>query len=137
MLVQLVSSANDNAPIYNVLPGLITSTDDTTVFVFKGETQELEGWYLVDKNHDNSKQSYFSNDTGGTDNKNRLRVRLTFTLNGVGMMAAPFITVKGITEKELPRNTCPSGVYLCAGEIQMYVMMQWDMSHLLDQRDEL
>ena len=121
MLVQLVSSANDNAPIYNVLPGLITSTDDTTVFVFKGETQELEGWYLVDKNHDNSKQSYFSNDTGGTDNKNGLRVRLTFTLNGVGMMAAPFITVTGITEKELPRNTCPSGVYilsipgLCSG----------------------
>ena len=37
------------------------------------------------------------------------------------MMAAPFVTVTGITENELPRATCPSGVYilsipgLCAG----------------------
>ena len=38
-LTKLVSIANNNAPIYNVLPGLITSTDDTTVFVFKGATK--------------------------------------------------------------------------------------------------
>ena len=121
ILKKLVSEANNNAPIYNVLPGLITSTDDTTVFVFKGATKELEGWYLLDKKHIASKQSSYSNDKGGTDNKNGLRVRLTFTINGVGMMAAPFVTVTGITEKELPRATCPSGVYilsipgLCAG----------------------
>ena len=119
--MKFVSIANNNAPIYNVLPGLITSTDDTTVFVFKGAMKELEGWYLIDKNHDQSKQSSYSNDKGGTDNKNGLRVRFTFTINGVGMLAAPFITVTGITEKELPRTTCPSGVYilsipgLCAG----------------------
>ena len=71
-LVRLVSIANNNAPIYNVLPGLITSTDDTTVFAFKGETKELEGWYLVDKKHNQSKQSSFSNGKGGTDNKNGL-----------------------------------------------------------------
>ena len=104
-LIKLVSIANNNAPIYNVMPGLITSTDDTTIFVFKGATKELEGWYLMDKSHSGGKQSSYSNDKGGTDNKNGLRVRLTFTINGVGMMAAPFITVTGITEKELPRTT--------------------------------
>ena len=120
-LTELVSVANNNAPVYNVLPGLITSTDDTTVFVFKGATKELEGWYLLDKSHTAHKQSSYSNDKGGTDNKNGLRVRLTFTINDVGMIAAPFITVTGITEKELPRSTCPSGVCilsipgLCAG----------------------
>lgn len=37
------------------------------------------------------------------------------------MMAAPFITVTGITERKLPRSTCPIGVYIlsipgfCAG----------------------
>ena len=121
MLKRLVSQANNNAPIYSVQPGLVTSTDDTTVFVFKGATKELEGWYLIDRSHDRKSQSSYSNDKGGTDNKNGLRVRLTFTMNGVGMMAAPFITVTGITERELPRSSCPSGVYimsipgLCAG----------------------
>ena len=43
-LVSLVSRANKNAPIYPVLPGLITSTDDTTVFVFKGTAKESKGW---------------------------------------------------------------------------------------------
>ena len=50
------------------------STDDTIVFVFKGATKELEGWYLIDKSHDQSKQSSYSNNKGGTDNKNGLRV---------------------------------------------------------------
>ena len=33
-LIKLVSMTNNNAPIYNVLSGLITSKDDTRVFVF-------------------------------------------------------------------------------------------------------
>ena len=120
-LLKLVSLANDGAPIKPVLPALITSTDDTTVFVFKGSSKEPEGWYLVENERDGKDQSNFSNDDGGTDNKNGLRVRLTFTMNGVGMMAAPFVTVTGLTERELPRETCPSGVFiisipgLCAG----------------------
>ena len=78
----------------------------------KGETRELECWYLTDKSHCQPKQSSYSNNKGGTDNKNGLHARLTFTINGVGMMAAPFITVTAITEKELPRSTCPSGIYI-------------------------
>ena len=98
-LIKLVSIANNNAPIYNVMPGLITSTDDTTVFVFKDATKVLEGWYLLNKSHSGGKQSSYSNDRDGTNNKNDLCVRLTFTRNEVGMMAAPFITVTGITNK--------------------------------------
>ena len=32
-------------------------------------------------------------------------------INALGAMAAPFVTVTGITEKELPVEKCPSGVY--------------------------
>ena len=33
-------------------------------------------------------------------------------MNGVGMMAAPFITVTGIIERELPHSPCSIGVYI-------------------------
>ena len=48
-LLQLVSQANNGAPIHHVLLTLILSTNDAIVFVFKGTEQKLEGWYLVDK----------------------------------------------------------------------------------------
>ena len=58
---------------------------------------------------------------GGADHLNGMRVRLTFTMPGTGSLAPPFITVTGLSEKELPVETCPSGVMhievpgLCVG----------------------
>ena len=101
-------------------PGLITSTEDTLVFVFKGTQQTLEGWYLVDKNSYGKKSNY-RNDSGGTDNKNGFHVCLIFTFNRVGMMASPFISVTRITNRELPKYTFPLGIFIisipeiCAG----------------------
>ena len=63
-------------------------------------------------NENQSDQSYYTTSECGTDNKNGLRVRLTFTMNGVGLMAAPFITITGLTERELPKDTCASGVFI-------------------------
>ena len=111
-LLELVSLANNKADVRTVLPGLVTSTDDSTVFIFKGKSKHDEGWYLVDNNQQESSQSCYSTDIGGTDHLNGLRVRLTMTINGIGAMAAPFITVTGITEKELPKESCESGVYI-------------------------
>ena len=56
-----------------MLPGLISGTDDTTAFLFKGTSAKLEGWYLVDLKHDKNEQSTYSNDKGGTDNKSSMR----------------------------------------------------------------
>ena len=108
-LHRLVSEANDGMPIFPVHPALITSTDDTTVFVFKGKAEKEKGWYIIEKDADGRKQAHFTNDKGGTDHLNGLRVHFTFTLNAIGAMAAPFITVTGITERELPKHSCPSG----------------------------
>ena len=112
LLASLVSRANNGVPIHHVLPAMVTSTDDTTVFVFRGASTKLEGWYLTESKLQGNKQSLFSNDEGGTDQKKGLRVRLTFTLNAIGMMAATYISVTGITEKELPKSKCPSGIYI-------------------------
>ena len=46
-LSEMISICNNNAPVYPVLPGLILFTDDSTVFVFKGKAENLDGWYLL------------------------------------------------------------------------------------------
>ena len=129
MLTRLVSKCNRYAPVYPILPGLIFSTDDSTLFVFKGKAKTAESWYLLQDNGFNDgvakyNQSVYGNEEGGTDHLNGLRVRLTFTMNATGMLAATFITVTGVSEKELPKKTCPSGVLyiqipgLCIGAAQ-------------------
>ena len=41
-----------------------------------------------------------------------LRVKLTYTFSGVGVLAPPFISISGLTSEQLPLDTCPSGL-LC------------------------
>ena len=109
---QLVSKCNHNTPVYPVLPSLLMSTDDTTVFTFRGRMEKGEQWYLLSgkgADVDTSKQSVYSSSVGGMGHLNRMRVRLTFTMAGTWSLAPPFITVTGLSEKELLVETCPSG----------------------------
>ena len=61
---------------------------------------------------------------GDTDHKNGLRVRLTFMMNATCILAATFLTLTSLKERELPKSTCPSGVLhvpiprLCIGDAQ-------------------
>ena len=55
--------------------------------------------------------------------KNGLILRLTFTMNVTGMLAAEFITDIELIELELPKSTCTTGVlhvpipWLCIGSV--------------------
>ena len=96
----LVSMVNNNLPVQPLLPGLITSTDDYTTFVFKGKAHSSDGWYLLKKDNtgkQGSKQVTYSNNIGCTDNLNSFCIRLTVTINALGLMAAPFILVTFIS----------------------------------------
>ena len=68
-----------------------------------------------------SKHATYSNDIGGTDNLNGVRVKITVTINALDIIAAPSISVTVISREELPLDMCPSGLYiiripsLCAG----------------------
>ena len=88
------------------------STGDSTVFVFRGKSKKESNWILLQDGDDpkTTNQFVYGNEEDGTDNLNVLRVRLTFTMNAAGMCAAIFITVTGLTERELQKEECPSGV---------------------------
>ena len=103
-LTQLMRVVNNKLHVRLLLPGPITSTADSTLFVFKVKANNVNGWYLVSKKDTGKKygkQSVYSNDIGGTDHLNGFRARLAVTLNALGLMSAPFISVTNITRKEL------------------------------------
>ena len=105
----LVSAAN-NVHVRPLLPSFITSTDESILFVLKGKSNKSSGWYLLSKKDTgkkSGKQSVCSNSISGTDHLNGLRVRLTVTINALGLIAAPFIYVIGITREELPLDKNP------------------------------
>jgi len=96
------------------------------MFVFRGISKKKSSWLLLQDGNDakTTNQSMYGNKERGNDHFNGLRVRLTFTMNTAGVLAATFITVIGLTERELPKERFPSGVlhmsikYLCISGAQ-------------------
>ena len=90
VLADLVRNANGNVSVYPVQPGMITTTDDATVFACLGVAdQSGTQWKLLDADETCSLRSACVVDKDGA--KNRLfggqRVRLTQTMAGNGHMA--------------------------------------------------
>ena len=97
--------------VYAILPDLLFSTDDTTLFAFEGckDTGEW-AWKLVDKSRGDTLVR--RNFTVGDDLENGggLRVRVTFTLLATGQFAPVLISFSGLTEEELSQESCPDGI---------------------------
>jgi hypothetical protein len=125
LLANLVSKAIDNASVYPVQPGMITTTDDTTVFACVGIADQsgAKQWKLLDADESYSLGSAYVVNKDGAKNWlfSGQRIRLMQTMAGNGRMAPVFATITGLSEDELPFDTCPSGIYflevpgLCAG----------------------
>jgi hypothetical protein len=125
LLANLASKANGNASVYPVQPGMITTTDDTTVFACVGIANQsgAKQWKLLDADESYSLRSAYVVDKDGA--KNRLfsgqRIRFTQTMGGSRRMPPVFATMTGLSEDKLPSDTCPSGIYflevpgLCVG----------------------
>lgn len=114
-LVQMISSVQDGS-LGSMLPGIITSTDDTTIFAFEGtqSTAEEGQWKLVPKQELQGHRSVYVVDSNGSGNRqfNGHRVRLTQTFASNGRVAPIWATLTGLTELELPSSGCPSGIYI-------------------------
>ena len=59
---------------------------------------------LVSSFHDNKTQMHYKKSCDDDDNKNAkgMRVKINFTFNGEGKVFNPYVTVSGLTERELP-----------------------------------
>lgn len=116
-LYELVQKCNPGKVVSPVHPALITSTDDSTVYALAGTESDTKEWVLENAEaHNNSTYSSFSNDEDKNINLKGRRVRITTTISASGAVAPLFITIYGLTERDLPRSEYPDGIYVAKFE---------------------
>ena len=111
--IEWVKEAYDAQHLHPVNTNLLFSSDDSTMFVFEGATDEKTeewGWKIIDSTQgDSSVRSDFE---VGTDHENSggLRVRMTFTFTASGLAAPHYVAISGLTADELSIEDCPDGL---------------------------
>ena len=93
---------------------MLASTDDTALFISPGKigTHCKYNEMLVSSVHDNKTHIYYNKSFDDDDDGNAkgMCAKLTFTFTGGGQVLNPYVTVSGLTERELPSNERPSGI---------------------------
>ncbi len=101
-LIRRVKFANKNRPINCVRPQYLFSTDDTTEYIFLGaDCNRKNKWSLVANEGIQHKSHKAIYKVTKKPILLGMRVKMTFTLSGIGGMAPIFITVPYLTEQEL------------------------------------
>ena len=110
-LYKMIQKENNGADLKVVLPFLLSTTDDTTVFAFEGSVDGKSNTsYIINKDNDSGIRSNYTRNTSNTDSLRGIRIRHTFSFNAVGNTAPMYATAYGISEEDMPTATCPSGV---------------------------
>jgi hypothetical protein len=102
MFYNLITDSRNGVPVVPVKPELITSTDDSTVFIFCGSNNQPDEFRLVTKKSCWNKGTNSVYNVDECDHMNGMRVKLTWTLSGGGTCAPLFVTVTGLNDRELP-----------------------------------
>ena len=93
------------------MPMFISTTDDTTLFIFEGSIDSTKGeGFIICKDEDTGTRSSYTQNTSSTASLRGLRIRHTISFNAYGNLAPLYATVYGLSTEELPIATCPSGV---------------------------
>ena len=94
-----------------VLPNLVTSTDETTLFVTSGIINEQEKIHITCKpttvkneNVSSSVRSTYSTNLAGDSHCRGLRIVLNNTFTAGGLTAPICVVVHGLTLVEMPKN---------------------------------
>eukprot|EP00956_Cyclotella_meneghiniana_P029834 scaffold73484_cov30-Cyclotella_meneghiniana.AAC.1 len=102
-LLDLVTEAA-GVPMAPVSPSLISSTDESTEYIFSGSTSNKRQatFRLASKSSLNSKNTSSIYSINEGMDMSGFRVKLTHTFNGTGGYAPVFVTVSGFSDYDLP-----------------------------------
>ena len=108
----MIQKENSDQELPVVLPIVLSTTDDITLFAFEGKVDSIgNDYYIINKDDDTGTRSTYTKTTSSTDSLRGIRIRHSVTFNAVGNAAPMYATVYGLSEDELPTSTCPSGAY--------------------------
>ena len=93
-------------PIHRIF---LASTDDTTLFISTRKLVHIckDNDMLFSSVHDKKSQMYYKklcDDDDDDENAKGMHFKRTFTITGKGKVFNPYVTVSGLTERELPSN---------------------------------
>jgi hypothetical protein len=103
-LYNIVSDVLGTKDIYPIQPSLITSTNDTVLFVHKEKFNKKHNTgnkSLISTLIDRKVHNVYTTATQSS-RKPGMRVRLTTTISAGGQVANIYVTVHGLSSKELP-----------------------------------
>eukprot|EP00957_Ditylum_brightwellii_P045691 3467171-Ditylum_brightwellii.AAC.1 len=113
--VRLIKQAvGEDKEFYPVHRSLLFSSDNTTLFISPGKFKidPKNNEFLYSNLHDKKTQMlYESCDEDTQQIAKGIKVKLTYTFSGAGQTFTPYIIVTGLTERELPKDECPSGIF--------------------------
>ena len=94
-----------------VLPRLITSTDECTIFVSNKVISNKDEWYITSRPQadnlptiDSSKRDIFCTEMSGDKHHRGVRMTLNNTFSAGGRCAPVFACIYGLTSEEMPGN---------------------------------
>ena len=109
---KLVSEANGGLPVHPLYPRNIHSTDDSGVyFVAAMNNKDEFEWRVAKDDGENNgfRSKYKSNNNSSLMGQ---RCKLTWSASADGTVAPAYVTFSGLSERELPPETCPDGIYV-------------------------
>lgn len=110
-LAEMVKRTNGGVDAGVVHRLLITSTDDTSTFLYNDRGKSGPEFRITTASHDSSTKAVYHR--GPSSFKaGALTVKGTFTFTAGGTMFPLYFTVNGLSEAELPVDFCPSGVFV-------------------------
>jgi hypothetical protein len=106
-LYEATKEAHGGLTISPALPGLITSTDDSTLYHCVEKNNGFVEFVLV--KGPTGTRGAFTHDEASSFNGVRIRIRAMMAADRT--MAPIVLYLTGLTEQELPQASCPSGIY--------------------------
>ena len=107
---RLVSQANNDLPVRPLQSNNIHSTDDSGVYFVSGVNNKKEcEWRIAkDEGENNDVKSVYK-----TTKQSMLfgqRARFTWSASADGTVAPAYVSFLGLSERELPKDSCPDGI---------------------------
>ena len=108
---KLLGNKTNMEKLHPVLPNLITTTDEVTIFATASEVHSDDAFYLLSKpeelkneNVDSGKRNHYKKVRTGNSHCRGVRIVVNATFTAGGISAPIFVSVYGLTREEIPNN---------------------------------
>ena len=107
----MIGNSITKKKLYPVLPNLITSTNEVTIFATTGTVDSKESFYIVAKPEElkneacnSGSRNHYKKKPTGNSHCRGVRIVINSTFTAGGLSAPIFISAFGMTKMEMPRD---------------------------------